>query len=197
MLKKIDNSRDLGPSRGFTLVELLVVTAIIAILMSGAVMVGSYVTTNAKIQKTKSVMSALNAAIDAYQLYYENIQVVDLPEGDYPPNLVVPQLSDPPSINPPSPGLFADFDGIVALYNALNMVPDCRKILERIPKNNVISDGVNTVLVDAWMNENINQQNWLRYEYVPGSGNYPVIRSAGPDMQYGTADDILSTEIDG
>jgi len=178
--------------RGFTLVELLVVVAIIGILMSGAVMVGSYVTTNAKIQKTKGVLSVLNAAIEEYRMYHASTKV-DLPAGNLPPpSEPLPLLGDPPPVGAPG-----DFNGIVALYNALESVPSCREILNSIPENNVILYGVNKVLVDAWKNENINQQNWLRYEYVPGSGNFPVIRSAGPDLQYGTADDILSTEIEG
>ncbi|MCP4709928.1 MAG: type II secretion system protein [Planctomycetes bacterium] len=182
--------------RGFTLVELLVVVAIIGILMSGAVMVGSYVIQNAKIQQTKSVMSALDAAIKQYQLYHASTNT-ELPLGNLPPQLVIPPLTDPPSINPPSTGLYTDFNGIVALYNALNDVPDCREILDSISKNNIVLYGTDKILVDSWMNENINQLNWLRYEYVQGSGNFPVIRSAGPDLQYGTGDDILSTEIEG
>jgi len=174
------------PSRGFTLVELLVVVAIIGILISGAVMVGSYVMTNAKIQKTKSVLSALNAAINVYQGFHASTKQ-DLPAGNLPPSLVVPPLGDPPG----APG---DFDGIITLYMYLDAVPDCREILNSIENNIILYNGVDNVLVDAWMNENINQLNWLRYEYVPGSGNPPVIRSAGPDLQYGTADDILSTQ---
>ena len=177
---------------GFTLVELLVVVAIIGILMSGAVMLGSYVMTNAKIQKTKSVLSALNAAINEYQLFHASTKQ-PLPVGNLPPSLVAPPLTDPPPV-----GANVDFDGIVALYNALYSVPDCREILNSIPENNIfLYQGVDKVLVDAWLNENINQLNWLRYEYEPDSGNYPVIRSAGPDLQYGTADDILSTQIEG
>jgi len=183
-----------NPLKGFTLVELLVVVAIIGILMSGALMVGSYVTTNAKIQKPKSVMSALNAAINEYRMYHASTKL-DLPAGDLPPHLIVPPITNPP----PTPGADVYFSGIVALYNALELVPSCREIMNSIPENNIILyNGVNHVFVDMWNNENINnQQNWLRYEYDPLTGNFPVIRSAGPDLQYGTADDILSTEIDG
>lgn len=178
--------------RGFTLVEVLVVAAIIGILMSAAVMVGSYVTTNAKIQKTKSVMSVLNAAIEEYRLYHAQTNP-ELPMGDGTPPSSPPYLSDPPPIGAP-----VDFDGIVALYYTLETVPSCREILNSIPENNIfLYNGVDKVLVDAWLNENINQLNWLRYEYIQGTGNYPVIRSAGPDLLYGTGDDILSTEIEG
>ncbi|MCP4708311.1 MAG: prepilin-type N-terminal cleavage/methylation domain-containing protein [Planctomycetes bacterium] len=179
---------------GFTLVEVLVVVVIISILVSAVVMMGSYVTTNAKIQKTKSVMSALNSAINEYQLYHRTTStIIDLPQGDLPPQMFAPPLTDPPPI-----GANVNFYGIVRLYIALNTVPSCEEIISQIPENNMFRYfDVDHVLVDAWRNENIQQLNWLRYEYVQGSGNFPVIRSAGPDLLYGTADDILSTEVDG
>ena len=195
--------------RGFTLVELLVVVSIIAILLSGAVMVGQYVTTNAKIQKTKSVLSALNTAMNEYQQYHAKTNP-EFPWGDGTPPSIPPLLGNPPMNGVAPPGndindpAFA-FGGIARLHFALEQVPSCLETLNRIPENNkswyTFPVGPATVsykiYVDAWMNEDISQMNWLRYEYAQGSGNFPVIRSAGPDLVYGTADDILSTEIDG
>ena len=57
--------------RGFSLVELLVVMAIMSLLAVGMVAVGSHVRTNAKIRDTESTIRILCTALDAYQEYHD------------------------------------------------------------------------------------------------------------------------------
>ncbi|MFC1782244.1 type II secretion system protein [Planctomycetota bacterium] len=192
MKKKVKFSLVPSSGPGFTLVEILVVVAILGLLLGGVVAIGSHVRTNAQIKNTKSVMSTLVTAIEEYKLYYSSVPDDLLPLGDLLP------IGDPPAENdPPNVVLqkWPYFDGIILLYQRLNQVPACRAILEKIPEKNTILFGGEVVLVDSWKNERINQLNWLHYEYIPGYGNSPVIRSAGPDTKFGTADDILSTEL--
>ncbi|MEZ6183861.1 MAG: prepilin-type N-terminal cleavage/methylation domain-containing protein [Planctomycetota bacterium] len=63
-------------SRGFTLVELLVVIGVIAILVGIAVPALSGVRTNAQRANTKNLITELSLAIENYQLDF----------GDYPPS---------------------------------------------------------------------------------------------------------------
>jgi len=187
---------DRSDSAGFTLAEILVVIVIIGILITGIIQVGSYVRTSAQIKNTKTVISELVAALNEYQIHIRNLPGLDFPPGDRTPTAMFP-LGDPPpqALDP------LDFNGIIELYLRLDQVPACKTILDRIAKKNTVTfiDPVERlsyiVLVDAWKNERINQLNWLHYEYEPGQGNFPVIRSAGPDTLFGTADDIISTDI--
>ena len=161
--------------RGFTLVEILVVVAIIAILISGIVGVGSFVHTNSQIKNTKNVIRAVVAALEEYRNYKQ----VPGTFFDFPDNVI-----DIPGDD--------EYD-IIGLYLILNKVPSCKTILDRIPESNKEIDiAGNIILIDAWRDGADYRQ--LLYYYM-GSGNFPVIRSAGPDMVYDTEDDIISTDL--
>ena len=151
---------------GSTLIEMMVAVAIIAILVTGIMAIGSHVRTNAQIKNTQSVIRALVAALEEYRNYRGTAGSLTF---DFP---------HPPEVN-----------NIVELYETLEEIPSCRAILEKIPESNTLYDvDGNIALTDAW------RVQLLEYIYN-GPGNFPTIRSAGPDMQFDTADDILSTEL--
>ena len=79
---------------------------------------------------------------------------------------------------------------------ALNQVPDVAGLLKRLPASigtNVDGDGVKVDGVETDLIEyNDSWGHPLRYRTM-GTGNVPVITSAGPDGEFDNADDILST----
>ena len=175
MMKKVKIPITFSLRRGFTLIEILVVVAILGILLGGMVSVGSHVRTNAQIKNTKSVIRALVAALEEYRNYRGTAGSLGF---DFP-NFPVDLTNDPTNI--------------VRLYPILNQIPSCRAILEKIPESNKELNAAGyIVLRDAWRDGNT----WMPLEYIyNGPGNFPTIRSAGPDMQPYTADDIISTEL--
>ena len=101
------------------------------------------------------------------------------------------------------PMLEAALASIEVLQLYLDDVPDSREVLNKISgsmKANAHGHVVDPVgdndpddfkelveISDAWKLP-------LRYE-TRGGGNFPLISSAGPDGQFDTADDILSSEL--
>jgi len=98
-----------------------------------------------------------------------------------------------------------DADGMIALNNieflcyCLSDVPKCQEILDSIPdraksnmdKDSIVAYGQEKTLIevlDAW-------ENPILYEHTKGSGNAPVLTSAGEDGEFGNADDIISSEF--
>ncbi len=81
------------------------------------------------------------------------------------------------------PGNWNDF------FTWLDEAPNCRKILDKIPpeKRIVDGDGVIVAVRDAWGTE-------MRY-IDNDPGNFPTIRSAGPDKEFNNADDITSDKL--
>ncbi|MBN2376727.1 MAG: prepilin-type N-terminal cleavage/methylation domain-containing protein [Sedimentisphaerales bacterium] len=198
---------------GFTLVELLVVVAIVLIIVSGIVTVGGTVRTQAKIRNTESTIRLLESALTEYNNYkssfppgcgdeqYDFVTIVQDrtgyfgEEGDH-------------AIAPDTWGTFAGVDlnrllaaraSVEILYFFLDQVPDCQKYLSRIAeeyKTNEDGDSlkVNDVFVplievnDAW-------QRPIRYKVFLTGEDFPELISAGPDGLFYTADDIISTEM--
>jgi hypothetical protein len=75
------------------------------------------------------------------------------------------------------------------LYAELSSVPSSRKILEKV-SDSLIKHGVDTGTIppipeiyDSWGMV-------LDYRYNPITDTYPKLTSAGPDRDFGTADDI-------
>ncbi|RLI47916.1 MAG: hypothetical protein DRP09_21950 [Candidatus Thorarchaeota archaeon] len=155
---------------GFTFVEILVVVVIIMILVTGIIVVASSVRKKAQIKATKGIIQNLTSALQEYKNYHE---------------------AD-----------FADFDTnnntwIETLYTG----PKCKKILDNIPNdlkadefekdgNNNPVPGRNEIvdtIYDSWGNAIRVVSN--------GVGNFPTIRSAGPDKLFGNADDITSDKL--
>jgi len=155
---------------GFTFVEILVVVVIIAIIVIGIVVVGGVVREKAQVNSTKGLIQNLASALQEYKNYKE--------------------------------ANFSDFDKnnntwIETLYE----VPNCRKFLNNIPNEYKADEfardiddkpipGRNEIvdtIYDPW--------GWpLRIE-SNGPGNFPTIRSRGPDKELKTADDITSDNL--
>jgi hypothetical protein len=103
-----------------------------------------------------------------------------------------------------------EYSGSEALYFFLSRVPDCRQTLDKIDKSLITNKGSNGAdmtitidgkgypllrIIDPW-------RETLRYDYYNKKGSptekkeskktFPVITSAGPDKEFGSADDIAS-----
>jgi prepilin-type N-terminal cleavage/methylation domain-containing protein len=128
---------------------------------------------------------------------------------------------DPPIITISGGAHDPTFSSSEVLYFILSQVPDCRATLDKIDKSLLTNKGADgnpltisigtlpampfTRIIDPWGTT-------LRYDYYPDYADYtgttdpykvyrdsakrtfPVITSAGPDKQFGTADDISSRE---
>jgi len=155
---------------GLTIVEILVVVAIISLLAAGLYTVGNYVETQTKIKQTKSTIEILSAALEQYYDFYNGVRGV----GKFP---------DPNDPNGVPLGCNSNME---KLYYRLSCVPDAKKILNQINPTFIkdVDDNNRPEIIDAWGNH-------FHYSYVP-SRNFPVIDSNGPDKKLGGNDDISS-----
>ncbi len=172
--------------KGFTLVEVLTVIAIITILGFGAITIAQSVIAKANVNKTETIMSTLNAVLEEYfrvnksypasgihNLYgtlNNDAEVRKLLEG-LPQDCVKP--------------LVYDWDGTgsvqrIVIYDGW-YASDDQSVTVNLADNDSAIDGngVNEPMI--YINR--------------GQGNFPQIRSAGKDRTFYTADDILSTEL--
>ena len=156
----------------FTIVEILIVVALIAILASIAMMVGGKGTSESNIELTRSVMALLDSALQEYHAY----------TGTFP--------QPPASDN--TPLLRSQF-----LYLALSSIPDSQKILEMIP-----TEQIQNKQTDAFDNLFEIYDGWgtpLDYIYVsepPAKRmNFPLIISAGPDKKFYKPTDTSNDDI--
>ena len=193
--------RDSRNQRGgaFTLVEILIVVAIIALLASVMVGVGRQVRKNAKIRATQSIMQMLCTALEEYNDDKGGFppEIKDI-ENDFPGtdvgrhnDMTWPDTDDPTD-------LIAALASVEVMYWYLSEAPGSRKIIDRLPDSYVVNEDNDSVEVagrakplievnDAWGRP-------LKYENQ-GGGNFPLLRSAGPDGELETADDIISREL--
>jgi len=84
----------------------------------------------------------------------------------------------------------ATFNNFSANIEVLDQVPNCRKILSDIPtdkKADTDSNQIVDTIYDSWGYA-------IRVE-LKGAGNFPTIRSRGPDETFNTADDITSDTL--
>ncbi len=184
--------------KGFTLIEVLVVIAIIAIVGFGAVTIAQSVIEKTKVSKTETVIRTLVAVLEQYQ-----IETGGYPQSTYVSNIT---LNDNSIIN-----FNCGYKGpnIATMYNELSQNLKCRPMLEGLPQDCVIPlencdwDGSGTIesiektivaIVDGWHAEDEGNDIPLTYTNR-GNGNFPVIRSAGKDRIFNTADDIISSEL--
>ena len=207
---------------GVTLVEILVVVAIIAILVTMVIGIAARVDTQGKEQLTENTIALLTAALGEFGDYgysYSDSNYADFkfpldcnnfPQSDLE-NELQTALGAIVSISGGTHDV--NYSGSEAMYFFLSRVPESRKTLDKIDKKLVTNLGLNgspmeiTVgsqkyplfrIIDPWGKT-------LRYSYYdngkegstsepdPVSDSpmtFPVITSAGPDKDFGTADDI-------
>ncbi len=73
-------------------------------------------------------------------------------------------------------------------FDALDRRPQARAVINAISDEYKSGSSPNIIINDVWDMP-------LLYEYESGSGNFPVIISAGPDKKFGTPDDIISSQF--
>jgi len=147
---------------GITLVEILVVVAVIAILATMVIGIASRINDQSKEQGLESTFTLLESAL---QEYCEGT-------GKFP---------EQPEKNFANAVLHSEY-----LYRELDLMPESRKILGRIAKT-LVKNEYGTIdtppeIYDPWGMA-------IDYIYVAGD-NFPELVSAGPDKIFGNADDI-------
>ena len=151
---------------GFTLIEMLVVVALIAIMASMIIGVASHIDARAKENSIESTFVLLDSALQEYRQFRDKF----------------PEQLEQSRANAAAHSEY--------LYYELNLVPDSRSILEKV-NNSLIEDkyaaagapgGTEPEIYDPWGTA-------MDYRYTPGE-NFPEMVSAGSDKKFGTADDI-------
>jgi prepilin-type N-terminal cleavage/methylation domain-containing protein len=205
---------------GFTLIEILVVVAIIVLLATGMVKVAQTARTRAQERVTKGTISMLVSALAEYKNFHDRGSGFEFPEEpvvwndknewlnllSYGLRVDVANLF----IDLGDHGQFTweddvDLDEmrlalatIEFLYCVMEDVPGCKAILEKLPVDVAVNDDNDSVTIRGQAKSLLEVNDaWghpLWYEYR-GPGNFPAITSAGPDGLFNTADDIVSTEF--
>jgi len=206
---------------GVTLVEILIVVAIVAILATMVISLAARIDSQGKERLTENTFALLNAALGEFCDYGYNYRHSDYDGFDFPLDcndfsraeledtlgnaLDVTVLIDPVGEHKD------EYSGSEALYFFLSKVPESRKTLAKIdsslitnedadkqPMKITISSGGDAKeysllrIIDPWGKT-------LRYDYYDEDDpkpdearTFPVIISAGPDGIFGTDDDIAS-----
>ena len=151
------------PRAAVTLIEMLIVLAIITLLASMVIGMATHIGNQSRAGTLENTFGLLESALDEYREY----------TGRFP---YAASLGDP-NLNSER------------LYGALDSVPTSRKILERI-SDSLIRHNVDTEaeppipeIYDPWGNV-------LNYRYDVNTDTYPQLISAGPDRNFGTPDDV-------
>ncbi|MHC4743274.1 MAG: hypothetical protein ACYS8Z_15270 [Planctomycetota bacterium] len=147
---------------GTTLVEILVVVAVIVILAGLVAGVGTAVDSYSKTKALEGTFSLLEAALDEYKDF----------KGDYP------RAVDPdPRVNSET------------LYVELSSTPGSREVVERLNEK-VIKDEFNPGVVPAIYEIYDPWGTALNYTYSSGVDTFPKLTSAGPDRAFYNGDDV-------
>jgi prepilin-type N-terminal cleavage/methylation domain-containing protein len=138
---------------GVTLVEMLVVVAIIAILVAMVIGVASRINTQGKEQLTENTIAILTAALGQFRDYGYTYSAP--PDANFKFPLDCNGFSDTDletelkaslgvtTVSVTSIGHDPNYSGCEVLYFFLNRVPDCRGALDKIDKSLVTNKGSN------------------------------------------------------
>ena len=164
-LERVDTMESGNYKHGMTLVEILVVMAVIMILAGLVAGIGASIDSHSKEKAVKATFSLLDAAL---QEYYDFT-------GYFP-------VADDPA--------FVPAENCEILYSALSSLPGSREVLEKISEK-VIKNEFNPTAVppiyeiyDPWGTV-------LNYNYYSGD-SFPVLTSAGPDKDHTTVGDNIT-----
>jgi prepilin-type N-terminal cleavage/methylation domain-containing protein len=207
---------------GVTLVEILVVVAIIAILVAMVIGIAARIDTQGKERLTENTIALLTAALGEFRDYGYSYSDSNYANLKFP--LDCNGFSDTDLKNELQTALGAivlisggthdaDYSGSEAMYFFLSRVPGCRETLGKIDKSLITNKGSNgadmTVTIDSkdyplfrvidpWGKT-------LRYSYYDNGKEsptgepprnspmtFPVITSAGPDGDFNTVADNIT-----
>ena len=206
---------------GVTLVEILIVVAVIAILTTMVVGIATRISNQSKEQLTKNTFALLNAALGQFRDYGYRYKNPDYYSLDFPLDCngfdqarleatLGSALGATGALIVPA-GVHDDLNdsGSEALYFFLSRVPASRQTLDKIDESLITNEGFGkqpmniTIgvkmypllrIIDPWGTT-------LHYDYyneiiIPPDPftkrNFPLITSAGPDRIFRTGDDITS-----
>ena len=158
---------ELQNKTGITLVEMLIVVAVIAMLAAMLVGVSTVIDTQSKERATEATFTLLEAALDEYK----NLM------GKFP---IQPEVDD---TNAPAHSEY--------LYYKLNSIPASRNIMKKI--NDKLIQNKYQPAIDPNLYEIYDL--WgtvLDYMYDEPNYTYPSLKSAGKDKTFGTPDDITN-----
>ena len=155
---------DARPKAGVTLVEILIVLAIVTLLASLVIGMATHIDNQSRARSLENTFAVLETALEEYREQ----------TGGFPGQ------ADPASANAAA--------HCEILYGELDSIAGSRKILEQIDgsliANKVDPAGTLAEIYDPWGTV-------LDYVYGP-LDTYPRLISAGPDKNFGTPDDITS-----
>ncbi len=205
----------------FTLVELLVVAAIILVLASLLLGVGRRLLSQAQEKLARSTIDIVVTAIEQYhgEMNRFPMEVLNAAPRSVTPSFaqadLIAYLNDdlglnrripPETVVIPSTGIpQSECDQYAVgecLYYFLNQCPDGRRIIDTISESRKTSqDTLRKLRRAEYDNTSITLirliDPWgtsLRYEYTPGAMTFPRITSAGIDKQFNTPDDLRSDD---
>jgi len=184
---------------GVTLVEMLIVVAIVALLVTMVISAAGRIQTRAEEQLAESTIAIITAALGQFRDYGYNYPHPNYSNLKFP--LDCEGISDDDLMN--ALGATATPTGTYlksdVWYFFLRRVPTSRKTLDKIDESlkqsiNIIFNGKEYSLLrilDPWGTA---LQYRYYYDYSPPEDKwtFPVITSAGPDRIFGTTDDITS-----
>ncbi len=178
---------------GVTLVEMLIVVAIIVILTTIVIGIAARIDEKSKEQLAESTSAILTAALRQFHDYEYHYKNVIYSEFDFPLDVIEPALVPPPTdvlittlaqefslpvsiepVNPGEPiGHKLEYTSSELLYFFLSRVPECRKTLDKIHR----SDKDRNIVRSLITNED---DNGYRMRIKIGTEYYPLLRIIDP-----------------
>lgn len=201
---------------GLSLVEMLIVVAIIVILTTMVIGLAGRVDNQSKEQLTRNTIAIITAALGQFNDYkypYKDLAYADFgfPLDCNGFDVVSLQTALESALASPAPiiatGHDPTYSGCEALYVFLRQVPECRKTLDKIDESLITNLGLDKQSMTVTIGVRIEPllrviDPWgtaLKYDYYdevtldPRSRRtFPEITSAGPDRKFGNTDDISS-----
>jgi prepilin-type N-terminal cleavage/methylation domain-containing protein len=195
----------------FSLVELIVVLAVILILAGTLLGVGKYLMVRANADLTASELEVIATAL---QQYYDDFGKFPFFTMDNTGAYVTDAdgsgflLDEYMNIvgytvfqgDIPVPANDLGFDSSAALFYFLDKNPNSRKIVEALTDSLISSKDTSgqSIQITLAAGQTIDLPRFIdpwgtsiRYEYIDGTA-FPKLTSAGPDMTFGTPDDIVN-----
>lgn len=201
---------------GVTLIEMLIVIAVLAVLMTMVVTVTRHVSSRSEIELTKGTLSIVTAALgefadygyhytdgaEDYSQFKFPLDCNDFSAGDI--GLTLKDALSDNVVTIDGADHSPEYSGSEILYFFLNSVPASRKTLSKIDSSLISSGGLEITItrgsgdrtyplyriMDPWGKA-------LHYDYYDEDDpkpdearTFPVVTSAGPDGKFGTRDDI-------